>query len=538
MNTKLLLICVSLIFAAVLVKAQSSFNIKNIISQIDSGDHYIYSDTKKAETFYTDAQKAAQALQNDSLLARTHVGFAVLARMGGNYAQSMEYYQKALKIHQTTGNQRFIATDYHNIGALFRYAENYEEAKKYLRKGLLLRESIRDSAELSISYQQIGVVCRRMKQLDSAAYYYDKAFAISEARNEREMLVKVNGNRAALEHYRKNYQKAIDINQSDIPYLEANDKSESLSTRYNNIARAYGKLKNYPLAVEYMSKAIEIDKREGYRKKLYKHYEYRSKMKQKLGDYESALSDYRAYKKHRDTVLNLEQVQKFAEQKAAFEYQQQQFQDSLRFEAEREQLSVAAQSERRRKNLYFTTSLLLLSLTIAGWYYFKNRRQFTDLALEKRRLESELLQEKLQNTEKEAARIVAENQYRLEQKKNVLQHLEALQRLNKDGRIAKELNALALSMNIQLSEDEQRLFFETNREQYNVSFEEKLIQQFPELTKGERELCKFIRMNKSTKEIMELKGMTATAIRSMRYRIRKKMELDRAQELEQFLKQL
>ncbi len=403
---------------------------------------------------------------------------------------------------------------------------------------MLLREAIRDSAELSLSYQQLGVVCRKMMQLDSAAYYYDKAYVFSKQRDDTEMLVKVNGNRAALEHYRKNYQKAIEINLSDISYLEINQKTESLSTRYNNIARAYGKLKNYPLAIEYMTKAIEIDKREGYRDKLYEHYLYRSTMKRKAGDYKSALSDYRKYRKQRDTVLNLEQVKKFAEQKVAFEYEQQQFQDSLRFEAEREKLSLIAQSERNRKNLYFISTLLLLLVGGIGWYFFKNRRKITELELEKQQLEADLLQEKLQNTEKESARIVAENQYRLEQKKNLLQHLEALQKLNKAPHLAKELNAIALSMNLQLSEDEQRLFFEENRNQYNISFEETLIQQFPELTKGERELCKFIRLNKSTKEIMELKGMTDTAIRSMRYRIRKKMRLSREQELERVLRQL
>lgn len=520
------------------MQGQEKLEVEFIRNQIDSGNHYIYSDVKKAAFFYTEAQVAALNLQNDTLLAQIYVGFAVMERLRANYSKALASHQKALDIHLRLKDQRFIATDYHNIGALFRYTEDYEQAKEYLQKGLLLREALRDSSELPISYMQIGVVCRKMKQLDSAAYYYDRAYEIARAKSDRKMLVKVNGNRAALEHYRKNYQKAIEINLSDISYLEANEDSHSLTTRYNNIARAYDRLENYPLAIEYISKSIEIDQRERYRKNLYKHLFFRSKLLRKQENYEAALNDYRKYKQVRDTVRNLEQVEKFTAQKVTFEYQQQQLADSLRFVAEEEKLLLLAESERNQKNLYILTTIFFFLAAGTIWYFFNNRRRLTNLALEKRQLEVTLMQEKLQHTEKEAARIVAENQYRLEQKKNLLHHLEELQALNQDQRIAKVLKALAFSMNLQLSKEEENLFFEQNRGAFHVSFEERLIQQFPKLTKSERELCKLIRMSKSNKEIMELKGISSASIRSARYRIRKKLSLSRAQELEQFLKTL
>jgi len=93
-------------------------------------------------------------------------------------------------------------------------------------------------------------------------------------------------------------------------------------------------------------------------------------------------------------------------------------------------------------------------------------------------------------------------------------------------------------MNLQLTKEEQQIFFEETRDQLHLSFEEKLIQHFPNLTKGERELCKFIRMNKSIKEIMDLKGVSSAAVRSMRYRIRKKIGLAQGEELEQVLQQV
>ncbi|MEM9887456.1 MAG: tetratricopeptide repeat protein [Bacteroidota bacterium] len=520
------------------MKGQEMLDAIAIQNQIDSGNYYIYSDVEKTASFYTTAQRAAEKIENDTLLAQTYVGFAVMARLKAQYSKALALHQKALDIHLRLNDQRFIAADYHNIGALFRYTEDFEQAKQYLRKGLLLREAIQDSSELPISYMQIGVVCRKMKQLDSAAYYYDRAYEIARARVDREMLVKVNGNRAALEHFKKNYQKAIEINLLNIPYLKANENSYSLTTRYHNIARAYQKLDNYSLVIEYISKSIEIDQKEHYRKDLYKHLLLRSSMLRKQKDYRAALSDYRKYRKIRDTVQNLEQVEKFTAQKVAFEYEQQQLVDSLKNAAEQEKLVLSAKSERNQKNFYLITTILLFLTAGTIWYLLRSQRRFTTLELEKQQLEADLLQERLRSTEKEAERIVSENQYRTEQKRKLLHTIEELQKISKDQRIVKALNSLALGMNLQLTQEEQNLFYETSRDQFHSSFEAQLIAQFPILTKGEREICKLIRLNKSNKEIMELKGVTSASIRSTRYRIRKKLGLSRAQELEQFLKAL
>lgn len=534
---------VTFIFVSNMLDGQKIMDVKSIVSQIDSGNHYLYIDASKADSFYTMAQKRAQDIQNDTLAAKTFVGFAVLSRLEGDYSEALISHQKALDIHVRLGDKRFIAGDYHNIGSLFRYTADFEEAKRYLLKAMYIREQMKassekDSVQLIISYTEVGVIYRMLNQLDSAAYFYDKAYEFSKQLNHQKMLISVNGNRASLEHYRENYQKAIELNLADISYLKTHQENSSLTTRYNNIARAYNKLKNYPLAIEYISKAIDLCEKERYYKKLYTYYLFRSQLKRKKEEYKGAFSDYRRYKRYRDTVLNLEQVEKFTEQKVAFEFKQQQLADSLKFVAAQEKLELITQSERTQKKLYLTTSILLFIIGCISWILLKNKRKLTVIALKKQQAEASLLREHLRSTEKEAARIVAENEYKIEQKKNLLHYVNQIQQWTKDHRVNKALNSLALSMNMQLTKEEQRLFLEQNRDQFHTFFEENLIEQFPSLTKGERELCKLIRMNKSIKEIMELKSVSSDSVRSRRYRIRKKLGLSRDQELEQFLKQV
>jgi DNA-binding response OmpR family regulator/DNA-binding CsgD family transcriptional regulator len=59
----------------------------------------------------------------------------------------------------------------------------------------------------------------------------------------------------------------------------------------------------------------------------------------------------------------------------------------------------------------------------------------------------------------------------------------------------------------------------------NNDFFEKLLKQFPYLTKNEIKLCAFLRLNLSTKEIAEFTLQTEDAIKKARYRLRQKLNV-------------
>lgn len=69
---------------------------------------------------------------------------------------------------------------------------------------------------------------------------------------------------------------------------------------------------------------------------------------------------------------------------------------------------------------------------------------------------------------------------------------------------------------------EKRIDFTINsREVENIGIELKITKRFPELTKTEREICHLLHLNLSTKEIINIRSTTKSAIKSTRYRIKK-----------------
>lgn len=77
--------------------------------------------------------------------------------------------------------------------------------------------------------------------------------------------------------------------------------------------------------------------------------------------------------------------------------------------------------------------------------------------------------------------------------------------------------------------------FENHFKSVHPDFMDKLINKFPKLTTGEIKLCALLRLNLNSKEIASILFQNPQSIDIARYRIRKKMELKRDENLNSFL---
>jgi DNA-binding CsgD family transcriptional regulator len=89
-----------------------------------------------------------------------------------------------------------------------------------------------------------------------------------------------------------------------------------------------------------------------------------------------------------------------------------------------------------------------------------------------------------------------------------------------------------ISSNIEKEIDWSR--FEDNFDIVNDFFLKRLLEKFPWLNKNERRLCIYIKMGLLTKEIAPLMNLSIRGVEMMRYRMRKKMGLDKNEDLEMY----
>jgi len=169
---------------------------------------------------------------------------------------------------------------------------------------------------------------------------------------------------------------------------------------------------------------------------------------------------------------------------------------------------------------------------------FRYKRNLSKTKLEKERLESELLKQKLEATEREAQRVINGKSISLTHKKNLISQIKHLINKQNTSTIFKDLNVLTMELDQQSRTETLDYILDENMEKLHVEFEKKLIKTYPELTKTEREICSFIRANMSIKDISNIKGVSSASVQSARYRIRKKMNLEKGEELQKFIQNL
>ena len=77
--------------------------------------------------------------------------------------------------------------------------------------------------------------------------------------------------------------------------------------------------------------------------------------------------------------------------------------------------------------------------------------------------------------------------------------------------------------------------FETNFNELHADFFRDLLEKYPGLSNKDLKLCSYLKMNLSSKEIAPLMGISVRGVEVHRYRLRKKMDLDKEENLNNFL---
>jgi DNA-binding CsgD family transcriptional regulator len=123
----------------------------------------------------------------------------------------------------------------------------------------------------------------------------------------------------------------------------------------------------------------------------------------------------------------------------------------------------------------------------------------------------------------------------------VSQVLETLKALNKKAESngeQKEIEQLIRLLENDFKNKDQWKTFLVHFERVHPEFYRKLSERYPHLTKQDKRILAYLKMQLSTKEIAQLQGVNYESINTNRYRIRKKLGLPKEMELDDFVTQL
>lgn len=203
-----------------------------------------------------------------------------------------------------------------------------------------------------------------------------------------------------------------------------------------------------------------------------------------------------------------------------------------------EQSRLKAQAQRR-----FVIAILIAFVVILMLCGIIFRLLFKRVIIEKRLrdVESKEYNERIRNEQliiDSQNRELSSNTIMLTKKNLVLKDLlEQVTELENEGKLdLKTGKSLRSSIEVTLREDDEWEYFKMHFEQVHPDFFCKLKDAFPDLTDNELRLCAYARLNLSIKQIAQMLSVQPKTIVQARYRMRKKINLDSEELLNDYLR--
>lgn len=113
----------------------------------------------------------------------------------------------------------------------------------------------------------------------------------------------------------------------------------------------------------------------------------------------------------------------------------------------------------------------------------------------------------------------------------IIEDLEKLKKSNSDDLLNDKISAIITKIGKDIDHKKQWEIFETAFDEVHEDFLSRLKTKYPNLTPNELRLCAYLRMNISTKEIAPLMNISVRGVEICRYRVRKKLNIERDQSL-------
>lgn len=252
-----------------------------------------------------------------------------------------------------------------------------------------------------------------------------------------------------------------------------------------------------------------------------------------------AMKDYPSAIESADSAINIMMDLLTKESRGSY------FQINEKFHADKE-LHELADVKKENKRLYVISGALMLALLFIGVWTLMIKRQKKRLSLRIEESETELaslrseyceriegLQEELDLKNRELTKLELKNSQIFNRFDSLASNpdLHSKGALKIAGAIKSELKALS-------RDDSDWKAFEVYFQQVHPDFFDRLLQNHPDLTRGERRMCAFIRMGMKTSEIASLCNRSPRTIDSMKYRLKKKLDIPQGESLDNYLIQL
>ncbi|GAA0712059.1 hypothetical protein GCM10009430_02100 [Aquimarina litoralis] len=462
----------------------------------------------------------------------------VYKRRTFDYSGALKEYLAAQKVILETNDTIYLGVNYGNIAMLYMYKDECEKAIVNFKKAIERNTLNKNYRLLGINYGNIAKCYADINQVDSAFYAFEKGIYNAKISGDEDIIQLVNWNKSKLLLEQKRYKEALPLQLTYLEYNKTINKHLAILATNKNIARTYFGLKNYDKALFHANEAIDYATKTNIENRVAEVYKTRGNIYKVMGKYELAFNDLQTYDQIQKEVDIVNNAKKFKEIEMANSFEKERIKDSVVYAEEKRKISLQVEKQKVEKQLYFASFIITVMISILivylGYQLYLRIKKKNKIKEEKLSQKIVDLNSEVTTKKEEVNQLLTETVIHLNTKEKLAENLAKLSK--EEGDVT--LKGIIADLKADKLEDSKILMLKKNIETLNYDFLKSLKSSHPNLTKTDIEVCSFIKIGLSRKEISNLRNTSLDAIKSTRFRLKKKLQLSADQSLDDYIKSL
>ncbi len=239
------------------IEYQDSTLRKKILSYLDSGDTYQYSNFDSALYFYNKAEELAKTCNCTDLLPKIYNYKSIILINQGKFAQAHNLLNQALEI---CTDSTYIMYIQHNIASIYLNLKLYKQAYSIYRQEQKFFLLHNDTSALASVLSNLAIIFYKEGLIDSALLYIDRSLKLYEQLKDTMQYTYILMNKALYLKEKKEFNDALKI----VDQIRTKASREKLYFFLNKAdiieAQIYEAKNNYDSALYFYKKALNLDK--------------------------------------------------------------------------------------------------------------------------------------------------------------------------------------------------------------------------------------------------------------------------------------
>jgi tetratricopeptide (TPR) repeat protein len=409
-----------------------------------------------------------------------------------NYNESLSYFNEAINVYKSEDDDFYMAYALNTAGKALKELNKIEEAKNYQNQVLELAKKNKAQATQAFALNDLGELSIINKEYNEARKYFLEALKITTKE----------------------------------------DIKTGVISAYLGLAKTNRLTNNNQKALSNIDNALSIAESSGAKSYLANIYKERSKIFENLNMLKQSINNLKQSHKLNDSIFSIKKIQQIDELSTIYETEKKEAAIALQ-DQQIKALNQEVEISKLRKGLYAGGMFTFLAVSGLLFFGFKQRIKKNKIEQEK---QEEIYKQEIAFKKKE----LASQTLHLVQKNTFIQELkENLEKIKQSPELFKiEFRRLVMLLKKESAEDKDWEVFKSYFAEVHNNFDNQLKSIYADITEKEIRLASFLRMNLSTKEIASMLNVLPDSVLKSKYRLKKKLKLDKHTDLNQFLNSL